>query len=219
MEDLSSPSPIHHSKHPIIVGICVGLVVLLLLVAVGWLVWQLKACHDQAADKEGKNASLQSRVDDLTKKLADAQKNAASVKNSAASTNSSTASSCGTQVIVSQSTKDTIAAAIRSKNTAALAGYMTSSVRVAVAGSDKTGAETAAQAVNDLDFLNNATGAWNFTLSAATLNTFKTGAYEAYFSATSYVGEADSGQVGSFDFDACGKINSVFMSVNANLLG
>ena len=194
-------------------AVAVSAVVIILLAVIGYLAWQLKISMDQSAAYTADKKQLQSKVDDLAKQLADAK-----VSKSTSTGSDVTPTPCQTQTTISQSLKDNIAAAVSSKNTAALESYMASSVNVAVAASGKTGAETPAQAVTDLDYLSSGTAPWNFNLPAATLSSFKAGAYKKYFEGTVYVGESANKYVVSFGFDTCGKINQVFMAVNVDLL-
>ena len=124
-----------------------------------------------------------------------------------------------TTPVISASLKENTAAAISSGNTAALEGYMASSVNVVIAGSEKSGAETAAQAVSDLSYLNAGTAPWNFSVPAATLTTWQNGSYKQYFGAnTTIVGESANSYVVSFGVNTSGKIDTVFMSASADQL-
>jgi Tfp pilus assembly protein PilE len=121
--------------------------------------------------------------------------------------------------VISASLKENTAAAITSGNTAALQGYMADSVNVVIAGSEKTGQESSAAAVKDLDYLNSGTAPWNFALDSATLTTYQNGFYKQYFGADStIVGQAANGYVVSFGVNAAGKIDTVFMSASTDQL-
>lgn len=202
-------TPVRPSKSP---GkgltITFTLVALVLLAAIGYLLWQWSALNDDKSKLQSDNQTLQSKVDDLTKQLADAKKAAAASK-------ADTQTCDGT---ITTSLKQNIKDAISSKNTAALEGYMASSVTVVIAASEKGGAETAAKAVADLDYLSSGTMPWDFNLSAATLNAYKAGDYKNYFGTKTYVGKSANGYVVSFDFDDCAKIKTVFMAANEDLL-
>lgn len=119
---------------------------------------------------------------------------------------------------VSDALKENIAASIESQNTAALEGYMASSVNVVIAASEKSGAETATQAVKDLDYLNSGTSPWDFALSSATLTTYKDGSYSQYFGDRTVVGKSANNYVVSFKVNDSGKIDTVFMAANTDLL-
>lgn len=155
------------------------------------------------------NATLTKQVADLT-----ASPSAKPIATSSATP----ASTAPATITISDALKSNIAAAISSGNTAALEGYMASSVNVVIAASDKTGSESPAQAVTDLGYLSAGTDPWNFNLSAATLTTFKNGFYGQYFGNGTYVGESTNKYVVSFGINASGKIATIFMAQNAELL-
>lgn len=135
-----------------------------------------------------------------------------------ASPSAQTASPSATPAItISAALKENMAAAISSKNTAALEGYMAASVHV-VNTAGKNVSETPAQAVADVDFVSAGTAPWNFNLSAATLTSYKSGAYGTYFGDGTYVGKSANNYVISFGVNSAGKIATVFMAQNANLL-
>jgi len=121
--------------------------------------------------------------------------------------------------VISSALKENTAAAISSGNTAALEGYMATSVNVVIAGSEKSGAESAAAAVKDLDYLSPLSTTWNFALDNATLAKYQAGFYKQYFGATTtIVGQAANGYVVSFGVNAAGKIDTVFMSASTDQL-
>ncbi len=114
-----------------------------------------------------------------------------------------------------------IEASITSGNTAALECYMASSVNVILAASEAYGQQTPAQAVADVtSFISDDINSWdyNFSLPAATLNTYKQGSYSQYFTSISVVGKAANNQVISFSFDCTGKIDTVFLATTASVL-
>lgn len=116
---------------------------------------------------------------------------------------------------------ENIQLSITSANTAALEGYMASNVNVILAASEAYGVQTPTQAIADISsFLSDDINSWdyNFLLPTATLKTYQQGGYAKYFSATSVVGKASNNQVISFSFDCQGKIDTVFLAGNANLL-
>ncbi|HSX27946.1 MAG TPA: hypothetical protein VLF60_00670 [Candidatus Saccharimonadales bacterium] len=195
-------------------GKWLGIVLIVILLgAVGLLGWWLKNCRETDKTTDRQKQQLQSQVDTLKKQLDDAKK--AAVASSPSTTPTTPAPTCSA---VSQSLKDNIKDAISSKNTAALQGYMTSSVKLVIAASEKGSTESAAQAVTDLDYLNNnATAPWDFALTAATTNAYKAGFYGAYFADGTFVGKANNGYVVSFGF-TCGKISTVFMAASPDLL-
>lgn len=192
------------------ITILLVVIIFLLLGVIGYLAWQLKLCQDEHTRANADKQSLQTKVNDLTKQLDEAKKNSGTV---------ATDESCSEQKVISAELKENIAAAITSKNTAALEGYMADKVNVVFAASEKGGDVTPEQAVTDMDYLNsNATAPWDFNLPAATLNGFKAGFYKQYFEGVTYVGQSANKYVVSFGFDVCGKINRIFVSASAELL-
>lgn len=195
--------------------VLLAVLVIILLALLAYVAWQWKKCEDNHKKDQSTQQTLQKKVDDLTKQLA--KKTAGgSTGGSSSGTSSGT---CATQVAISQSLKENISAAISSKNTAALAGYMASSVNVVYAASEKSGNESPDAAVSDLDYVNtNATSPWDFNLSIATINSYKAGFYKQYFEGERYVGKSANNYVISFGFDTCAKINEIFVSASADLL-
>jgi cytoskeletal protein RodZ len=179
------------------------ILLLLLLGVIGYLIWLAFSLNSQTVTLTSDKKQLQSKVDSLTKQLADATKPSTPATQPAAPACSNAAASA--------SLKANIHDAISSKNTAALQGYMATSVTVVIAASEKGGSETAAQAVADLDYLSSATSPWDFAVASATLTSWKAGFYGKYFSATSYAGKAASGQVVSFDFDCNGTKSTKYL--------
>lgn len=176
------------------------LVILGIIGFVGWFVYQSK-----------------NDTDSLYNSAADTQIATKTTKKAAATATS--ASQETTNPVITAALKENTAAAISSGNTAALEGYMADSVNVVIAASEKTGAETAAQAVADLAYLDAGTDPWDFDLAAATLTTYKNGFYGQYFATDStIVGQSANNYVVSFGVNASGKIDVVFMAVNADLL-
>ncbi len=131
----------------------------------------------------------------------------------------SPATTTPTKPVITNSLKENVADSVKSGNTAALEGYMTSSVTVVIAGSEKGGAESAAKAIMDLDYLNYATAPWNFSLDSATLAKYQAGAYKQYFTAGStIVGQSANDYLVSFGVNSNVKINTVFMSATTDQL-
>lgn len=118
----------------------------------------------------------------------------------------------------SGATLENIEAAISSGNTAALEGYMASSVNVILAASEAYGAQSPAQAINDLEYLNDATNPWDFNLPVATLAQYQSGGYSQYFPTSAHVGKSANGYVISFQFGSSEKISGIFMTSSAELL-
>lgn len=114
-----------------------------------------------------------------------------------------------------------IKASITSANTAALEGYMATSVNVILAASEAYGAQTPTQAIADIsNFLSTDITSWDydFSPSAAVLADYRDGDYSQYFPTVLVAGTATNKQVVSFSFNCSGKIDTVFLATNENLL-
>ena len=114
-----------------------------------------------------------------------------------------------------------IEASITSGNTAALEGYMASSVNVIFAASEGLGARTPTQAVSDITgFISSDTTSWDydFSLPASVLSSYGKGSYSQYFPGSAVVGKATNKQVISFSFDCDAKISTVFLATSEDLL-
>jgi hypothetical protein len=123
-----------------------------------------------------------------------------------------------TSTAPSQATIDNVEASITSGNTAALEGYMASTVNVIIAASEGIGSRTPAQAVGDItSYISSATDPWSFALPAATLSGWASGSYSQYFPSGAVVGKSANNMVISFSFTS-GKISTVFMAKDATLL-
>lgn len=192
--------------------IITSLVIIALLAALGIGGWRYTAAIDDKNKAEASAENLRRQVDDLGKKLAAA-------KDEASKTASKSSGVTPCDPVVATATKANIKAAVASKNYAALEGYMASpSVNVVFAASEKGGGVTPAQAIVDLKYLDAATAPWDFALPAATLASYDSGDYAQYFDDNTYVGKSANNYVVSFDFDSCGKINVIFISLSADLL-
>lgn len=126
-----------------------------------------------------------------------------------------------TEIAPTSTVIGSIEASITSGNTAALEGYMASSVNVILAASEAYGQQTPTQAVSNIsNFISDDLNSWdyNFSLPAATLNTYKQGSYSQYFTNISVVGKAANNQVISFSFNCTGKIDTVFLATTASVL-
>ncbi len=178
---------------------------LLILVAaagVGAYFWRDMNAKSDRKDDQAKIANLQTQVDTL--------------KASPAGTADTTADTKTT--LPTDAVKQSIKESITSGNTAALEGYMASTVRVIVAASEGIGDRTPVQSISDLKYIDAATTPWNFSLDGATLAKYGSGEYKAYFSSNSVVGKSANNFVISFNFNSTGKINGIFMTNNADLL-
>ena len=116
------------------------------------------------------------------------------------------------------STIENITASITSKNSAALEGFMSDSVKVVIAATEASFDRTPVKAIVDLKYVINATAPWDFALNAATLDTYKAGFYKEYFKDNSIVGVAADKKIVVFNFNCAGKINGVFMAISSELL-
>lgn len=195
-------------KKIVFVGIAV--IVIVALAFVSWQLWQSVQQHHK---DQREIHVLQTKNSDLIKQLAAAKAKISPTDSSAAT------GTCTPAAVLTSATKDNIAAAISSKNTAALESYMAAAVKVAYAASGKTGTDTPTQAVADLDYVNtNATAPWNFSLSDATVSSYKAGAYKDYFDGTIFVGKSANNYVIAFRFDSCAKIDQIFVAASDSLL-
>src|SRR3981081_3977233 len=210
--DISQPTPQNEKNVPaksrttrklsLFLVVCI----IILLAAGGYLAWALLLCQNQHTQDATHTKTLQAQVDSLAKQLQAAQ----AIASPGAKT-----PVCSPTVAVTEKLKENLSDAISSKNTAALEGYMASSVNVVYAASEKSGFEPPTTAVADLDYLNkNATGPWDFHLSKATLDTFKAGIYNQSFFGTTYAGESGNKYVIVYGFDSCAKINMIFVAAS-----
>lgn len=168
--------------------------------------WRDKDAKSQAKTSQAENTSLKEKLAKSEKDLADAK------KTTTTTTTTTTDTAC---IAPTADAKSNIEASITSGNTAALEGYMASSVKVIIAASEGLGDRTPAQAVGDVDYLNpGGTNTWDFALPAATINAYKAGSYKQYFPTGSLVGKAADKHVVSFQFDCKGKISGVFMAAS-----
>jgi hypothetical protein len=113
-----------------------------------------------------------------------------------------------------------IEASVTSANTAALKGYMASSVQDVFAAADAIPATTPDGSVSDIStFVTDpVTGSWSFPVDAATVAAYKAGSYGKYFPSIAVVGSSTRHRVISFSFDCNAKISTVFMAADAALL-
>lgn len=183
--------------------------VLLLLAAVAYFGWQLRASQEDKKELQKDKQQLQSQVDKLTGKQDDKkEKSQAKSEDKAVACNDTP----------SASFKENIKAALDTENTAAFATYTSNPVRFVLAASEKGGNETPDEAAVSLEYTHSATGPWDFSLPEATLDGYDAGFYTDYFDANTYVGKAASGMVAAFDFDCSGKINQIFVAADEELL-
>lgn len=190
--------------------LCPILIILALLAGGGAYYWRDSQAKNQK-DADNKTISeLQKNKSDLEKQLAESKK---------VSTIAETTTSCAS-TLPTASVKENVIASITSKNTAALESYMAPSVKVVIAASEAAFDRTPTKAVEDIKYVVNAEGPWNFALGSATLNSYKAGFYKDYFKDNSVVGVAKDKKVIVFNFNCSGngKIDGVFMASSSDLL-
>ncbi len=191
------------------------------LVIVIFVVWSIitaggayllrdKAANDSEAQTKDQITSLQNQLKAANKNEADLQSQIDELNG----TSSSTTTTNG--VAPSSSAASSIKASITSGNTAALEGYMASSVSVATATSNSTSISTgtATAAVTSVtNFIANATLPWDFALTPSVLAPYQSStSHGKYFPTIAIVGKSANSKVISFSFDSAGKINTVFLA-------
>lgn len=182
-----------------------ALLVILAGAAYGGYWWRDRDAKQDSRSKNEEITSLKSQLDESKK----AAESSASEEESSDET---------TTTLPTAAQLDNIQAAITSGNTAALEGYMASSVNVIIAASEGLGTRTPAQAVGDLDYLVSASVSWDFSLSSATLASYAGGSYSSYFPSGALVGKSSENKVVSFVFNSSAKISTIFMSASDDLL-
>lgn len=189
------------------------LVLILVAAAAGGAYWWRDKTAKESENQQAANiSSLQKTKASLSKQLADEK---AKNKKAAASEQACTTQSA------SGNTISNVEASITSGNTAALEGYMATSVNVVTAGSSPSSAKTPTQAVTSItSFISPDTASWNydFSLPASTLSSYGKGSYSKYFPSNAVVGKTTNKKVLSFSFDCNGKINTVLLASNESLL-
>ena len=106
-----------------------------------------------------------------------------------------------TSTAPSASAIESIQSSITSGNTAALASYMATSVRMVLAASEGLGSVVpAAASVSVSDFISTATEPWDFDLPTSLLGQYTAGSYGPYFPSIAVVGASANGKLISFDF-------------------
>lgn len=209
------PRPEHPSPSKDWKRIIKGLLLVFVLLAVGAIAgwyWRDKGAKDTQNAKQAEISSLQSKVTKLEKDVADAKKTT-----STSTSTTTTVASTPQSKSPNAATLENIKESITSGNTAALEGYMASTVRVIIAASEGVGDRTPVQAIGDLNYVM-AGGTWDFALPAATLAKYQAGDYKQYFPSTAFVGLSSKKYVVSFQFDSNAKINGIFMTISSDLL-
>ncbi|MFO0882335.1 MAG: hypothetical protein U0491_02700 [Candidatus Saccharimonadales bacterium] len=206
-QSVTQPSTEKPNKSNPIKSVLLFLIVIVLLLAVAVAAYTYR---DNKAKTE--LSQKQATIDQLSKKVNELQNQSTTSQKTSTDTTTTTSNTNP-----SASTIENIKAAITSGNTAALEGYMASSVNVVIAASEAAGARTPTQAVSDLSYIKDSKN-WNFALDTATLNSFKAGFYMNYFKTNSVVGRASDGKVVVFNFNDQGKINGIFLAASDSLL-
>ena len=114
--------------------------------------------------------------------------------------------------------KETIRAVVETQNTQPLLGYMADSVSVILEATECCGPVTKAEAVKQLEYLNDATAPWNFDQTNDTIKQLKAQEPTKYGPDSAYVGIAANEYTVSFKFDASNKINGITMAVSYKLV-
>lgn len=170
----------------------------------GAYIWRDNQAKNTEAEKDSQIASLQALLKDAQDKLPTAD---------TTDTKTCTVKSPSAMVV------ENIKASITSANTAALEGYMASSVTTVLAASEEGGKYNKTQAVSNITtFIADATSPWNFELSASELGSYGEGDYAQYFPGSAIVGKSANNKVISFSFDCDAKIIAVLMSGSEDIL-
>lgn len=121
--------------------------------------------------------------------------------------------------VITEAIRENIAAAVNTKNYAALESYFGDTVEVILAASEGIGSRTPAQVVNDLRYLDDGTTPWNFALSDEVLADWRAGDYARYLPTENIViGRSANGYVVAFVFSDSGKVTNVFLTNSDELL-
>ena len=96
--------------------------------------------------------------------------------------------------------------------------YMADKITYAIAASSGQGTLTKAQAIKQLEYLNNGTKPWNFNIQAATITKYKAGAYSTYLNDDVIFGVSGNKYFVSFHLDSNNKIDQFFISSSTDIL-
>jgi len=199
------------------IGKTVLLILLVLLLASGGVaafLWRDMTAKDAEVKLNASITTLQNSVAKLKTDLA-----AATSSTTTTTTTTTGNSTACTPVAPVASTISSIKASITSGNTAALEGYMATSVNVVLADTGGVVSGTPTQAVSSItDFITGATSPWNFALSSTVINKYSASGFGKYFPSTAVVGLSANAKVISFNFDCNGKIDTVLLSPTDDLL-
>lgn len=173
--------------------------------------WRDKSANDSKSEQTAKIASLEKEKASLKKQLSEAKAQSSVITDE---------TDCEAESPSSSATEN-IEASITSGNTAALESYMATSVNVILAASEGIGSSTPTEAVSAItDFISSDITSWDydFSLSAAALNSYAGGSYSQYFPNDAIVGKATNDKVISFSFDCNSKISTVLLSNSEEIL-
>lgn len=174
-------------------------------VGAGVYFWQESNLQSLQKQHEEEVATLNGTIEALKKEIGDKASKEKSVTKDTAD--------------AAAAAKSAISSAVSSDTFTALGPLMADSVRVIIAASEGMGDRTPAQAMEDLKYLNSASGTWNFDVPAATIADWRTGDYAAYVPAAGgVIGLSSDGYVGIFKLNSESKISDIFMAVNAELM-
>jgi cell division protein FtsL len=96
--------------------------------------------------------------------------------------------------------------------------YLADEVLVILAASEGIGLRTPSQVVGDLSFLSSASSPWSFAIDDDTLAQWRAGNYGSYVPTSAYIGQSADGYVVAFQFDASGRVQTIFMTDDLELL-
>lgn len=187
-----------------------------LILLVGFLGYEFFTVSTQNNQLKAANGSLQQKIDKLNQQLSGKTSGTTGTTSNASS--SSFASKTCTATAVPQSEQDTLASAISAQDYNSVKAYMADQVNVVIAGQEKGGDESAADATIDLTYLNAATAPWNFKLPSTTTDVWRAHTFKQYFTGVYIAGESTDNEVISLQFDGCNKVSGIFMANDVTLL-
>jgi type II secretory pathway pseudopilin PulG len=204
---MNAHNPRSGKKNISTVILMIIIIILLIAAGIGAYWWRDKTANDNADKQAASIAALDAKISKLQAELA-----AAGVTVTEAQTPCTITAPIATTI-------DNIKASITSGNTAALEGYMASSVNIVLADTGGIVAGTPTKAVSSItNFIASATAPWNFALSTSVLDKFSAGGYAKYFPSSAVVGLSANDKVISFNFDCDAKISAVLLSPRQDLL-
>lgn len=174
------------------VWLVVLLILLLIAAGAGAYWWKDNQCRQKVSELESKVAELEAAEEKPAEEEADTGEET--------------------------SLEEIITAAVNSSDYATLEEHMSDPVTVILAASEAHGPQTPAEALISLEYLDNATGPWDFDLPPATVASYRGMAYGSYFPVGALVGKSTDNYVVSFTFNSSGQISGIFMSPSEDLL-